>query len=184
MAGRFKTREAQRAVVLYNMESGMEEWRKRHIECWKYSWLLLQIGDAIKKEDTGQGGIGPNERLTMCVYRLTCGDDLYSIGELFGHAECTVCTIVTEVWSNYRWTLGDISEKLFSRQSKHLWDKWLSWMKNGNSLLDGSHIFGYPLSMKVCNRDQGSIGQRKNIKIEVALLNISQKLVKMVMLHI
>ena len=146
MAGRFKTQEAQRAVVLYNMER--EKCRKRHTRIlkmleyftrrrrvllnsmlplqlisasllsisqerprklrgarqvhqsgwWKmaweqfteerfkktfrlgretFSWLILQIGDAVKKEDTGQGCIEPDERLAMCLYRLTRGDYLY-----------------------------------------------------------------------------------------------------------
>ena len=35
--------------------------------------------------------------VTICLYRLTRGDYLSTIGELFGVAECTVCDTVIEV---------------------------------------------------------------------------------------
>lgn len=62
-------------------------------------WIVSKIKFDIEKKDKGVGCIDPGERLAICLYRLTRGDYLYTIAELFGHAECTVSEIVNEVCS-------------------------------------------------------------------------------------
>ena len=60
-------------------------------------WILGKIKSKLEKEDKGVGHISSDERLAICLYRLSRGDYLFTIGELFGYAECTVGEIVIEV---------------------------------------------------------------------------------------
>ena len=104
-----------------------------------FSWILSKIDDDIKKEDTGKGCIEPNERLAICLYRLTRGDYLFSIGELFGYAECTVCEIVIEV-------CVAITNALWESCVKNIFSKGSEDFKEATNLMNAEWQFHFAFS--------------------------------------
>ena len=71
------------------------------------NFILSKIQHRIHKEYVTKESIPPEQRLPICLYRLGRGDYLYTIAEMVGLAESTVCqipvevskTIVEELWS-------------------------------------------------------------------------------------
>ena len=62
-----------------------------------FYFILSKIQHRIQKEFVVEEPISPEKRLAICLYRLGRGDYLYTIAELVGLAESTVCKIVLEV---------------------------------------------------------------------------------------
>ena len=61
-----------------------------------FNYVLSFIRDRITKDVNVEVPICPEMRLGICLYRLR-GDYMYTIGEMAGIAESTVCQIVIEV---------------------------------------------------------------------------------------
>ena len=62
-----------------------------------FNCILSKIRDRIQKEYVTEEPIPPEQRLAICLYRLGRGDYLYTITEMVGLAESTVCQITVEV---------------------------------------------------------------------------------------
>ena len=62
-----------------------------------FYFLLSKIEHRIRQEFVVKVPINPDQRLAVCLYRLPRGDYLYTIVEMAGLAESTVCQIVVEV---------------------------------------------------------------------------------------
>ena len=62
-----------------------------------FNFILSKIQHRIQKECVTEKPIPPEQRLAICLYRLGRGDYLYTIAEMVGLAEPTVCHIVVEV---------------------------------------------------------------------------------------
>ena len=62
-----------------------------------FYFVLSKIEHRIRKEFVVEAPINPDQRLTVCLYRYARTDCLYTIGEMVGLAESTVCQIVVEV---------------------------------------------------------------------------------------
>ena len=58
--------------------------------------ILDKISNQIEKQRVVEEPISPDFRLAVTIYKLSCGDYIYTIGEMCGLAEATVCTIVSE----------------------------------------------------------------------------------------
>ena len=62
-----------------------------------FVYILGRIHGAISKESLNEDAISAELRLAICLYRLARGDYLYTISEMTGVGETTVCNIVIEV---------------------------------------------------------------------------------------
>ena len=62
-----------------------------------FYFVLSKIERRIRKEFVVEAPINPDQRLAICFYRLARGDYLYTIGEMVGQAESTLCQTVVEV---------------------------------------------------------------------------------------
>ena len=62
-----------------------------------FYFVLSKIERRIRKEFVVEALINPDQRLANCFYRLARGDYLYTIGEMVGQAESTLCQTVVEV---------------------------------------------------------------------------------------
>ena len=60
-------------------------------------YVLSKIEYRIRKEFVVKAPINPDKRLAICLYCLAWGDYLYTIGEMVGLAESTLCQIVVGV---------------------------------------------------------------------------------------
>ena len=61
------------------------------------NFILSKIQHRIPKEYVTKDSIPPKQTLPICLYRLGHGDYLYTIAEMVGLAESTVCQIAVEV---------------------------------------------------------------------------------------
>ena len=59
-----------------------------------FNFVLSKIQHRIQKEHVTEELIPPEQRLAICLYRLGCGDYLYTIAEMVGLAESTVCQLM------------------------------------------------------------------------------------------
>ena len=62
-----------------------------------FIYILNRIHDKIHKESLTEAAIPAEMRLAICLYRLARGDYMYTISELTGVGEASVCNIVVEV---------------------------------------------------------------------------------------
>lgn len=62
-----------------------------------FQLILGRCYESLKKETIAEEPISPECRLAVCLYRLGRGDYLYTIAELAGIGESTLCGIVVEV---------------------------------------------------------------------------------------
>ena len=77
----------------------------------------MKIKHRIKKKKNLTGEpVSPKQRIAICLYRLGRGDYLYTITEMVGLAESTVCQIVVEVCKA-------IVEELWSEAVDHRFPK-------------------------------------------------------------
>ena len=58
-----------------------------------FNFILSKIQHIIQKEYVTEEPILPEQRLAICLYQLGRGDYLYTIAEMVGLAELTVCQI-------------------------------------------------------------------------------------------
>ena len=62
-----------------------------------FYYVLSIIEHRIRKEFFVEAPTNRDKRLAICLYRLARGDYIYTIGEMVGLAESTLCQIVVEV---------------------------------------------------------------------------------------
>ena len=62
-----------------------------------FLFILDRIYNVLKKESIKEDAIPPECRLGVCLYRLGRGDYYYTIAEMAGLGEATICLIVIEV---------------------------------------------------------------------------------------
>ena len=62
-----------------------------------FYFVLSKIEHRIRKEFFVEAPINPDQRLAICLYCLARGDYFYTIREMVGLAESTVCQRVVEV---------------------------------------------------------------------------------------
>ena len=62
-----------------------------------FTFILSHKRHKLVKEYVAEEPISPEKRLGICLYRLARGDYLYTVAEMVGLAESTVCKIVIEV---------------------------------------------------------------------------------------
>ena len=62
-----------------------------------FIYIAERIRGKIEKESLTEDAISTEKRLAICLYRLARGDYMYTIAELTGVGEATVCNIVIEV---------------------------------------------------------------------------------------
>ena len=62
-----------------------------------FQCILERLYASLKKETVMEEPISPECRLAVCFYRLGRGDYIYTISELAGIGESTVCGIIIEV---------------------------------------------------------------------------------------
>ena len=67
------------------------------LSCSTFRFVLSHIRHKLVKEYVAEEPISPEKRLGICLYRLTRADYLYTVAEMAGLAESTVCKIVIEV---------------------------------------------------------------------------------------
>ena len=59
-----------------------------------FYYILGKIEPVIVKKHNFETPIPPDMRLAICIYKLTRGDYNYTIAEMVGVAESTVCQII------------------------------------------------------------------------------------------
>ena len=72
-----------------------------------FLYILDAIRPDLERESVGGSPLSPELRLGICLYRLARGDYYYTIAEMAGICEATVCTTVIEVFQsivNNLWT--------------------------------------------------------------------------------
>ena len=62
-----------------------------------FLYILDAIRPDLERESVGGSPLSPELRLGICLYRLARGDYYYTIAEMAGIGEATVCTTVIEV---------------------------------------------------------------------------------------
>ena len=62
-----------------------------------FQFILDRIYHLVKKQSITEDAIPPECRLGVCLYRLGRGDYYYTLAELSGLGEATICLIVIEV---------------------------------------------------------------------------------------
>ena len=71
-----------------------------------FLYILDAIRPDLERESVGGSPLSPELRLGICLYRLARGDYYYTIAEMAGIGEATVCTTVIEVCHLYLITCG------------------------------------------------------------------------------
>ena len=74
-----------------------------------FNFILNRIGHHVTHDATSEEAISPQERLEICLYRLSCGDYYHTIAEMTGRRLTTVqcitqkvCEmIVSNLWSEF-----------------------------------------------------------------------------------
>ena len=108
--------------------------------------ILDKISDQIEKQRVVEELISPDIRFAVTIYKLSCGDYIYTIGEMCGLAKATVCTIVSETCKVIVDTLWNNTVKKHfpssSEDFKHNMDKFgEEWQFHyAFSAVDGSHL--------------------------------------------
>ena len=62
-----------------------------------FNFILNQIGHHLTHDTTSEESISPQERLGICLYRLSRGDYYHTIAEMTGRGLATVQSITQEV---------------------------------------------------------------------------------------
>lgn len=62
-----------------------------------FIYILNAIRPDLERESLGENSLTPELRLAICLYRLARGDYYYTIAEMVGVGEGTVCVVVMEV---------------------------------------------------------------------------------------
>ena len=62
-----------------------------------FQYILEHIKDDLLKQTVTEEPISPEKRVAICLLRLNRGDYSYTIAELTGVGESTVCSITEEV---------------------------------------------------------------------------------------
>ena len=111
-----------------------------------FNHILVRIHDKLLKKTVTEEPIPPDFRLAITIYKLACGDYIYTIGEMCGLAKSTVCVIVTETCSAIINTLWDDTVKKYFPTSRDDFKE--SMVKFGEewqfpyafAAVDGSHL--------------------------------------------
>ena len=111
-----------------------------------FYYILEQIRERIVKEEVTETPICPEMRLGICLYKLARGDYNFTVGEMAGVAESTVCVITIEVCTaivKLMWTeqVGDLFPESKDQFISSMKDMEAHWQFGFSfSAVDGSHI--------------------------------------------
>ena len=83
-----------------------------------FYYILSKIEPVIVKKHDVEAPIPPDMRLAICIYKLTRGDYNYTIAEMTGVTESTVCQIVIDVCKAIGETLWEESVESNFPESK------------------------------------------------------------------
>ena len=89
-----------------------------------FSFIHEKIKNDITKQHISGKPISTEERLAICLYRLSRGDYYHTVADMTGVGESTVCIIVREVTEaivDHLWT--DVVESHFPHDKEMLYEK-------------------------------------------------------------
>ena len=124
---------------------------KRFFETFRMSrttfyFILNKIHNSLLKEFITEEPIPPECRLAITIYKLARGDYMYTIGEMCGIAESTVCSIVIEtcqvivniLWNDAVKKQFPSTENEFKKKMEEFGEEWQ--FPYAFAGVDGSHL--------------------------------------------
>ena len=117
-----------------------------HVSKGTFQFILERLYASLKKETVTEEPISPECRLAVCLYRLGRGDYIYTISELAGIGESTVCGIIIEVfqlivenfWQEYVAKFWPDTEEKVQELMEMMDSEWH--FTSAYGAIDGSHI--------------------------------------------
>ena len=111
-----------------------------------FQFILERLYASLKKETVTEEPISPECRLAVFLYRLGKGDYIYTISELAGIGESTVCGIIIEVcqlmvenfWQEHVAKFWPDSEEKLQELMEVMDSEWQ--FTSAYGAIDGSHI--------------------------------------------
>eukprot|EP00794_Sanderia_malayensis_P016380 gene16380-18019_t len=89
--------------------------RTFHMSRETFLHILHKVYNKLLKEVVVETPVSPETRLAICIYRLARGDYLYTISEMVGLAESTICRIVKKVCEIVETLWSDAVDKYFPK---------------------------------------------------------------------